>query len=123
MLDRSISQPFYRSSAWRKTRAGYIKSVGGLCERCMKKGLIVLGRIVHHVVYITEENIDDPEITLNWNNLEYLCQDCHNKEHFGVSDVLEAGLAFDSDGNLIQIENINQDLICNADQEITRYPP
>lgn len=75
------AKPFYQSTAWKQCRAKYIKSVGGLCERCSKKGLIVAGYIVHHKCYLTPENINDPSVTLNWDNLEYLCQDCHNKEH------------------------------------------
>ena len=44
--------------------------------------MIVPGYIVHHKCYLTPETIKDPSITLNWSNLEYLCHDCHNKEHF-----------------------------------------
>ena len=73
---------FYKTAAWLKCRAAYIKSVGGLCERCLADGKIVPGFIVHHKCYLTPDNIQDPGISLNWDNLEYLCQDCHNKEHF-----------------------------------------
>lgn len=58
-----------------------MRSVGGLCERCRKKGLIVPGEIVHHKVYISPDNINDPAITLNPDNLELLCRDCHAEEH------------------------------------------
>jgi 5-methylcytosine-specific restriction endonuclease McrA len=58
-----------------------MRSVGGLCERCLKKGLIVPGEIVHHKVYISPDNINDPAITLNPDNLELLCRDCHAEEH------------------------------------------
>lgn len=73
---------FYKTRAWLKCRDAYIKHVGGLCERCLSRGLIVPGYIVHHKCYLTPENITDPNVTLNWDNLEYLCHDCHNKEHF-----------------------------------------
>ena len=73
---------FYKTAAWKKCRAAYIKSVGGLCERCRAKGLIVPGYIVHHKIHLTPMNISDPSISLGFDNLEYLCQDCHNKEHF-----------------------------------------
>ena len=73
---------FYKTSAWLKCRAAYIKSVGGLCERCLARGEIKPGYIVHHKVHLTPWNITDTSITLNWDNLEYLCLDCHNKEHF-----------------------------------------
>lgn len=101
MVPRKISEPFYHGKAWQHTRAAYIKSVGGLCERCLAKGKVTPGYIVHHKHYITEDNINDPNITLNWNNLEYLCFACHQEEHFGKSKVVEDGLRFDSAGNLV----------------------
>lgn len=72
---------FYKSMAWRNCRDAFIKSKGGLCERCLKKGLYIPGEIVHHRVYISPDNIDDPGILLNWNNLELLCRKCHALEH------------------------------------------
>lgn len=101
MVPRHISQPFYKSKAWRKCRAAYIKSVGGLCERHLKQNKIVKGYIVHHKDYITEENINDPDITLNFDNLEYLCHDCHNEEHFKKNSVINDELEFDPEGNVI----------------------
>jgi len=76
-----FAQSFYHTQAWKKCRDAYAKSVGGLCERCLAKGLIVAGREVHHKVYLTQDNIKDESITLNWNNLELLCHSCHEKEH------------------------------------------
>ena len=73
---------FYHSAAWQKCRAAYIAYVGGLCERCKMKGIIKPGYIVHHKEYITLDNINDPSILLNHDNLEYLCFDCHQREHF-----------------------------------------
>lgn len=58
-----------------------MKSVGGLCERCFKNGLIVPGKIVHHKIHLTPENIANPHITLDWNNLELVCHNCHNEIH------------------------------------------
>ena len=79
---KPFARAFYKSSAWEWTRAAYLKSVGGLCERCWKKGLVTPADIVHHKIYLTPENIKDPAVTLSWNNLEALCQKCHNTEHF-----------------------------------------
>lgn len=39
------------------------------------------GDIVHHKNHIRVDNIYDPEVTINFENLELLCIDCHNKEH------------------------------------------
>ena len=78
---KDYAKTFYKSKAWQKCRAGYMKSVGGLCERCLMRGLIVPGVIVHHKCYLSPDNIDDTSVTLNWDNLECLCQECHNQEH------------------------------------------
>lgn len=110
MVPRHISQPFYKSKAWRKCRAGYIKSVGGLCERCLKSGIIKSGYIVHHKVYLTEENISDASVSLSWNNLEYLCFNHHQQEHFKVECEVEKDLMFDETGNLVQRSNFDPPL-------------
>lgn len=78
---KEFAKAFYKSKEWERCRAGYIKYVGGLCERCLSRGDIVPGLIVHHKCYLTPENILDPTVTLNYDNLELLCQECHNKEH------------------------------------------
>lgn len=79
--DPEAQAAFYGSRAWKRCRTEYKKSVGGLCERCKTKGLIEPGYIVHHKEYINARNITDPNILLNFDNLELLCMDCHNKEH------------------------------------------
>ena len=73
---------FYHSSAWQKCRTAYIASVNRLCEQCLAKGIVNPGYIVHHKQHIDVDNIKDPEILLSFDNLEYLCLTCHNREHF-----------------------------------------
>lgn len=75
------AKSFYKSKTWQRCRAGYIKSVGGLCEKCRARGLIVPGEIVHHKIHLTPGNIWDQGVSLAWDNLEFLCRDCHAKEH------------------------------------------
>ena len=72
---------FYNTVMWQKCRAAYKKSKGGLCERCLERGIISPGEFVHHKIYLTPENIKEPAITLNPDNLELLCRDCHAEEH------------------------------------------
>lgn len=72
---------FYASWPWVKCRRAYIESKGGLCERCLAKGLIVPGAEVHHKIRLTPENVNNPAISLNWDNLELLCEKCHTEEH------------------------------------------
>lgn len=81
---KEFAKSFYCSKAWKETRKAYAKSKGGMCERCLKKGLYVPGVIVHHKFYLTPDNINDPAVTLNWNNLELLCMEHHAEEHRGV---------------------------------------
>ena len=59
---------------------------------------------MHHKTYIDSENINDPTVTLNHSNLEYLCQTCHNREHHEQHSPVRYGMAFDNDGNLINLE-------------------
>lgn len=71
----------------------------GFARRCKAKGLIVKGDIVHHKVYLTQDNITDTAITLSFDNFELLCFDCHNKEH-NANASIRAGFGFDADGNV-----------------------
>lgn len=96
------ARPFYKSSAWRyEVRPAYLASVFGLCERCLKLGKEVPAKIVHHKKYITRANINDPMITLDFKNLEALCQDCHNKEHGYKKRFKRDDVMFDEHGNLV----------------------
>lgn len=92
-MAKDFAKAFYHSRAWQQCRDAYIASVYGLCEACSKPGYIV-----HHKVKLTPDNIHDPAITLNWDNLQYLCLECHNQIHGGSSTV--QGLEFDENGDL-----------------------
>lgn len=72
---------FYRSQAWKDTRRNYKQSVGGLCERCLAKGIITPAEIVHHKTPLTADNVKDLNISLSWKNLEALCRQCHAEVH------------------------------------------
>lgn len=80
-MARDFAKSFYSSRTWTDCRNAYAKSVGGLCERCLARGLYRPGVIVHHKCYISPDNINDPTVTLNFDNLELLCRDCHAAEH------------------------------------------
>lgn len=78
---KSIDRTFYNSKAWKVCRAAYLKQ-HSLCERCLQKGEVTPAVIVHHKIHLNKQNVNDPSITLNFENLEALCLDCHNKHHF-----------------------------------------
>ena len=72
---------FYKTAAWVSCRDAYAKSKGGLCERCLSRGIYRSGVIVHHKIHLTPDTIKDPNVSLNWNNLQLLCRDCHAIVH------------------------------------------
>ena len=76
-MRREFARAFYSSGAWKRCRKDYAKSVGFWCEECLERGVFTMGDEVHHVIALTPENINDPNITLNWNNLKLLCEKCH----------------------------------------------
>lgn len=95
---QEYAEKFYKSTAWKKCRKAFINSLADkTCNRCHK----LPGKIVHHKEAITPENINNPFITLSFSNLEYICQDCHNKEHMSSMPVKE-NLMFDNEGNLVK---------------------
>lgn len=80
---REFAKQFYKSKQWQNCRLAYLKSVGGLCERCLAQGKYTVAEIVHHKKHITKKNIGNPNITLSFSNLEALCRECHGAEHQG----------------------------------------
>jgi 5-methylcytosine-specific restriction protein A len=68
---------FYQSRDWRALRAAKFVQANGVCERCLKNGIVRVGREVHHIVPIDK----DWSKRLDINNLVCLCSDCHNSEH------------------------------------------
>ena len=69
------AEKFYKGKQWKKCRAAFVKHRkdidGGFCQKCGEK----TGFIVHHIIELTPQNIDEPTITLNWTNLQYVCKD------------------------------------------------
>lgn len=97
-MAREFSKSFYNSIEWKKARQSYISSKFGICERCGKPN----AKQVHHKNYLTPENINNPEITLNPDNFELLCDICHQKEHNEKYSPVAWGLEFDDNGQLVK---------------------
>ena len=101
-MAKEWAKPFYNSKAWQDCRDSFIShrvSIdGGMCQRCEAE----LGYIAHHKEWLTPSNINDPMVSLSHDNLEYVCHDCHNKEHFATADPVRDDVMFDSSGNLIK---------------------
>lgn len=74
-------QSFYNSAEWKALRNYKWGMANGLCEHCLKKGIVRAGREVHHIIPIEE----DWNKRLDFDNLVLLCSDCHNAEHERIS--------------------------------------
>lgn len=95
-MAKSWAKSFYNSKAWKKTRKAFIANRitidGGMCQMCGKE----LGYIVDHISELTPDNINDVNISLNWDNFQYLGLVCHNKKTFG--DTEDCRYYFDDNG-------------------------
>lgn len=110
-MSYGIRKKFYQSKAWNDVRKNVWLRQNLLCNRCHKPVYVdgiseylprdrrVIG-IVHHKEYLDETNVYDINITLNLDNLEGLCKDCHEKEH-ARGQGIRKGYRFDENGNLI----------------------
>lgn len=105
-------EEFYQTKAWKQVRLNVWRKQFCLCARCKRPVYVNklsqwipkdrrLKGIVHHKVYLNDDNFYDTSISLNEENLEGLCIDCHNKEHF-ESLVIRNDLMFDEEGNIVQ---------------------
>ena len=69
---------------------------GGLCEECHEEQ----GYILHHKILLTEQNINNPNISLNHSNLKYVCKECHDQyaEHGVHNNHKPLNVLFDANG-------------------------
>lgn len=78
---------FYKSEQWELFRDNVIyqrtnKSTMKVhCARCGKELNKRYDTVVHHKIELTEQNVNDYNISLNPDNVEVICFNCHNKEH------------------------------------------
>ncbi len=89
---------FYQRKAWKSCKDSYIDKRrlidGGFCEICGYR----LGEEVDHIVELNGDNVNDPDIALNHDNLQYLCKECHNMKTFSDND---RSVFFDENGEPI----------------------
>jgi 5-methylcytosine-specific restriction endonuclease McrA len=94
-MAQEYARAFYNSKAWQRCRDNFMLSKIYQCERCGG-----IAAIAHHKTHITPGNINDPAVTLSWDNLQALCTDCHNKVH-GNTAATAKGISFDAAGNVV----------------------
>ena len=93
MKGARAGQKVYNSKKWLRIRQAYMASKNYICERCGQPATIC-----HHKIYLTPENVSNLDIAYNFENLECLCQACHNLEHEHFQQV---GAVFSSNGNVV----------------------
>ncbi len=96
-MAKEFAKKFYHSAEWIKTSKAYAASRFYICEIC---GRAAKRYVVHHKKHLTPENINDPGIALNWDNLQVLCTECHNQLHKSKSN---RKIIFDSTGQLVAV--------------------
>ena len=75
------AERFYKSKAWQRVREQAMQRDARLCVDCLKKNRITPAEEVHHIVELTQDNINNPAIALNLDNLVCLCRECHQARH------------------------------------------
>jgi len=78
---------FLCSKPWRDLSYSLKIKAGGKCQCCGDTPEDMSYLIGHHTVELTDDNVDDPAISLNPEMIKIICLRCHNKEHrrFGYS--------------------------------------
>lgn len=71
----------YNSQAWKKLRSSIIASRGSRCEMCGRLMLDDSQLIAHHVIELTPDNVLDPRIAMNPDNIKIICKGCHDVVH------------------------------------------
>lgn len=108
-MAQDFAKVFYNSKKWQRCRKSYIDyriSVdGGICEECRENP----GYIVHHKITLSTENINNPEVSLNHELLEFVCKDCHDLfEGHGLNKGIKPLCIFDKEGQPISLREIDK---------------
>ncbi len=113
-MSYGVRKKFYNSKLWNQVKNNVWLKQHLLCNRCGKpvyvdglsdwlpKDKRRIG-IVHHIEYLNDMNIYDDNLTINEDNLEGLCKDCHEQEHHKPTSIRD-NYMFDDNGNLIKKE-------------------
>ena len=110
-MSYGVRKDFYNSKLWKQVRKNIWIKQNLLCANCYKP-VYVDGLsdyipkenrrtgIVHHKIWLDNNNIMDDNITIDENNLIGVCLDCHNRIHSGSSSIRKE-FEFDEEGNII----------------------
>ena len=80
-MAQEFAKKLYVSDEWRSFRYNLIQERGPVCQQCSRVMVDTSKLIGHHKIILTPQNINDLSVTLNKDNVDLICFDCHNKEH------------------------------------------
>lgn len=117
---------FYRSKEWESFRPIVISerlSPEGLtiCEHCGKPIIKAYDLILHHIESLTEENVNDYQVSLNPEDISLVHHKCHNEIHerFGSYNTRHIYLVYGPPGSgktsFVQSSASGKDLIVDMD--------
>jgi predicted kinase len=92
MAKYSLIKTFLASERWIRFRLGLIAERGPVCQKCGRVITNPLDCIGHHITELTPENVNDPMISLNPQNVLIVCYDCHNEIHHRFGHTAERGI-------------------------------
>jgi len=95
-MAQAFSKKFYDSKLWKDARRYALHRDGYSCQLCGARATEI-----HHIIPLAESNINDWNISLNPDNLQSLCYDCHGKVTKGITDVSNE-YVFDDTGQVIK---------------------
>ena len=86
MIGKFTLENFYRSDEWelltRQIKLNRLNEDGQLiCWHCGKPIVREYDCICHHTIFLTEDNVNNVEISLNENLIQLVHHSCHNKIH------------------------------------------
>lgn len=73
-MAQEFAKAFYNSRTWKDVRRFILKRD---CWMCQAEGCNQPASEVHHIIELTPQNINDPNVTVNPDNLIALCGNCH----------------------------------------------
>ena len=77
MAISAVTNPFYTTAAWVKTRNYVMARDNHLCQWCLRDNRLASADLVHHIKHLYKF----PELGLDTENLISLCEICHGKAH------------------------------------------
>lgn len=77
LIQHNNIKAFYNSGVWLSKRAEALDRDNNECQKCKARGGFSPANCVHHKKHVKKH----PELALDLENLNSLCNSCHDEEH------------------------------------------